>query len=171
MRKMYFLLQLFVAALLLMGSTGASAQDLIEGYKRVLYADDIEEGKTYFIISDRTKDDSAEAVAQLGMMGVKKTVMLTGDRNDVAAVTFVTPNYLSKLFKNSMNMNLREYINQLRIEEAKRLLLSTSLSVSEIASNVGYYNISYFSTVFHKIVGVSPYDWRNQKGEDDEADR
>ena len=93
------------------------------------------------------------------------------DRNDVAAVTFVTPNYLSKLFKNSMNMNLREYINQLRIEEAKRLLLSTSLSVSEIASNVGYYNISYFSTVFHKIVGVSPYDWRNQKGEDDEADR
>ena len=55
MRKMYFLLQLFVAALLLMGSTGASAQDLIEGYKRVLYADDIEEGKTYFIISDRTK--------------------------------------------------------------------------------------------------------------------
>ena len=42
MRKMYFLLQLFVAALLLMGSTGASAQDLIEGYKRVLYADDIE---------------------------------------------------------------------------------------------------------------------------------
>ena len=84
------------------------------------------------------------------------------DRNDVAAVTFVTPNYLSKLFKNNMNMNLREYINQLRIEEAKRLLLSTEMSVSEIASYVGYYNISYFSTVFHKIVGVSPFSWRNQ---------
>ena len=50
-------------------------------------------------------------------------------------------------------------------EEAKRLLLSTSMSVSEIASYVGYYNISYFSTVFHKIVGVSPFDWRNRKGE------
>ncbi|MBQ1509000.1 MAG: helix-turn-helix transcriptional regulator, partial [Erysipelotrichaceae bacterium] len=87
------------------------------------------------------------------------------DRNNVAAVTFVTPNYLSKLFKNSTNMNLREYINQLRVEEAKRLLLSTSMSVSEIASYVGYYNISYFSTVFHKIVGVSPFDWRNRKGE------
>ena len=90
------------------------------------------------------------------------------DRNDVASVTFVTPNYLSKLFKNSMNMNLREYINQLRIEEAKRLLLSTAMSVSEIASYVGYYNISYFSTVFHKIVGVSPFDWRNQKEGSDE---
>ncbi len=92
------------------------------------------------------------------------------DRNDVAAVTFVTPNYLSKLFKNNMNMNLREYINQLRIEEAKRLLLSTSMSVSEIASYVGYYNISYFSTVFHKQVGISPYDWRNQKGNGNETE-
>ena len=88
------------------------------------------------------------------------------DRNDVAAVAFVTPNYLSKLFKNSMNMNLREYINQLRVEEAKRLLLSTSMSVSEIASYVGYFNISYFSTIFHKIVGVSPFDWRNERAAD-----
>ncbi|MBR0137088.1 MAG: helix-turn-helix domain-containing protein [Erysipelotrichaceae bacterium] len=93
------------------------------------------------------------------------------DREDVAAVAFVTPNYLSKLFKNSMGMNLREYINQLRIDEAKRLLISTSMSVSEIASYVGYFNISYFSTVFHKIVGVSPFDWRNEmRGENnDEA--
>ena len=90
------------------------------------------------------------------------------DRNDVAAVTFVTPNYLSKIFKNKMNMNLREYINQLRIEEAKRLLISTSMSISEIASNVGYYNISYFSTVFHKLVGVSPFDWRNNGESEDE---
>ncbi len=87
------------------------------------------------------------------------------DRNDVAAVTFVTPNYLSKLFKNCMNMNLREYINQLRVEEAKRLLLSTNMSVSEIASYVGYCNISYFSTVFHKLVGVGPFDWRSRKEE------
>ena len=82
------------------------------------------------------------------------------DRDDVAEVAFVTPNYLSKLFRNNMGMNLREYINQLRIEESKRLLLSTNMSVSEIASYVGYYNISYFSTVFHKLVGVSPAEWR-----------
>ena len=90
------------------------------------------------------------------------------DRNDVAAVSFVTPNYLSRIFKSKMNMNLREYINQLRIEEAKRLLLSTSMSISEIASYVGYYNISYFSTVFHKLVGVSPFDWRNNGEQEDE---
>ena len=58
-------------------------------------------------------------------------------------------------------MNLREYINQIRIEEAKRLLLTTNLSVSEVAGMSGYENISYFSTVFRKYTGMSPIDWRN----------
>lgn len=83
-------------------------------------------------------------------------------REDVAAVAYVTPNYFSKLFWTHMGMNLREYINRLRIEEAKRLLLTTSMSISEIASYVGYYNISYFSTVFKKLVGESPIVWRDQ---------
>lgn len=83
------------------------------------------------------------------------------NREDVAAVVYITPNYLSKLFRVKMGMNLREYINQIRIEEAKRMLLTTNLSVSEIAGHVGYDNISYFSTVFRKLIGMSPVDWRN----------
>lgn len=75
-------------------------------------------------------------------------------------MAFITPNYLSKRFRIEIGMSLREYINQLRIEEAKRLLLSTNLSVSDIAVEVGYDNISYFSTVFRKLCGVSPVDWR-----------
>ncbi len=56
MRKLYSSLQLFVTALLLLlGVTGASAKDLIDGHKRVLYPEDLKEGKAYFIISDRTK--------------------------------------------------------------------------------------------------------------------
>ena len=57
-------------------------------------------------------------------------------------------------------MNLREYINKIRIDEAKRLLLTTNLAVSEVAGMVGYDNISYFSTVFRKHTGMSPVDWR-----------
>ena len=86
------------------------------------------------------------------------------DRDDVAAVAFITPNYLSKQFRSRMGMNLREYINQIRVDEAKRLLLSTNLPVSEIAGLAGYENISYFSTVFHKRTGMSPVDWRNSGG-------
>ena len=82
------------------------------------------------------------------------------NREDVAAVACITPNYLSKPFRSRKGMNLREYINKIRIDEAKRLLLTTSLSVSEVAGNVGYDNISYFSTVFRKYTGMSPVDWR-----------
>ena len=63
--------------------------------------------------------------------------------------------------------NSFEVINQLRIREAKRLLLSTDFSISKIASDIGFDNISYFSTVFRKQCGVSPADWRNRKGSGD----
>lgn len=86
------------------------------------------------------------------------------NREDVAAVACITPNYLSKQFRNKKGMNLREYINKIRIDEAKRLLLSTNLPVSEIAGMAGYDNISYFSTVFRKHTGMSPVDWRLEKG-------
>lgn len=82
------------------------------------------------------------------------------DRDDVAAVCFISPNYLSKKFRDETGMNLREYINQLRINEAKRLLLSTNMTISEIAGELGYDNSSYFSTVFKKMCGISPVKWR-----------
>ncbi len=84
-------------------------------------------------------------------------------RDQLAEIVYVTPNYLSKLFREKIGMNMREYVNLLRISEAKRLLLSTDENISDIASNLGYNNISYFSTVFRKISGLSPAEWRNQK--------
>ncbi len=90
------------------------------------------------------------------------------NREDVAAIAYITPNYLSKQFRIKKGMNLREYINQIRIEEAKRLLLTTNLSVSEVAGLSGYENISYFSTVFRKYTGMSPIDWRNLEISDGE---
>ena len=111
--------------------------------------------------------DSADIIARVEGY-IREHFRENISRNDVAAIVYITPNYLSKLFRSKMGMNLREYINRIRIEEARRLLLTTSLSVSEIAGRVGYDNISYFSTVFRKLVGMSPVDWRNSKREDGE---
>ena len=111
--------------------------------------------------------DSADIIARVEGY-IREHFRENISRNDVAAIVYITPNYLSKLFRSKMGMNLREYINQIRIEEARRLRLTTSLSVSEIAGRVGYDNISYFSTVFRKLVGMSPVDWRNSKREDGE---
>ena len=85
------------------------------------------------------------------------------DRDDVAAIAFVTPNYLSKQFKIKTGMNLREYINKLRIQEAQRLLLSTDTPITSIALYVGFDNVSYFSTVFKRYSDMSPLEWREKK--------
>jgi len=82
-------------------------------------------------------------------------------RDEIAQFAYVTPNYLSKRFHEQTGMSLREYINRLRVEEAKRLLLSTNNPISTIALDMGFGNISYFSTVFRKITGLSPNEYRD----------
>lgn len=104
------------------------------------------------------KNDETDMMSQVKRY-IKEHYKTDINRNDVAAVAYITPNYLSKRFSAETGMTLREYINQLRIEEAKRLLLSTDANISEVASMVGYDNISYFSTVFRKLCGMSPVEW------------
>lgn len=84
-------------------------------------------------------------------------------REEIAAAVYITPNYLSKLFRNETGMTLREYINLCRIREAKHLLSHTELSISDIAMEIGFENMSYFSTVFKKMCGISPLSWKNGK--------
>ncbi len=54
-----------------------------------------------------------------------------------------------------------QYITQLRIAEAQNLLLSTQLSVTDIAMQCGYNNSNYFQSVFSKLVGIPPGKYRN----------
>lgn len=66
-------------------------------------------------------------------------------------------------FKDATGMSPLEYIIRIRIDEAKRLLHSTSYNVSEISVIVGYENPLYFSRVFKKETGVSPVVYRKSK--------
>lgn len=72
------------------------------------------------------------------------------------------PNYLSHEFKKQTGITFTEYLNNKRIEEAKRLLRSTSDMTYEIAEKVGYYNYRYFSQMFKKVVGLTPTQYRQQ---------
>jgi two-component system, response regulator YesN len=63
-------------------------------------------------------------------------------------------------------MTLTDYINQLRIEEAKYLLDHSDDSVTAIASQVGYNDANYFSKVFRKWERVTPHDYRKRKKEE-----
>ncbi|WP_340741972.1 response regulator transcription factor [Sporosarcina sp. FSL K6-5500] len=72
------------------------------------------------------------------------------------------PNYISQLFKQKTNIKLSEYIMQQRIEKSKELLTQTQLKIYDIAHLVGYVNSKHFSVVFKKIVGKTPYQYRQK---------
>ncbi len=68
--------------------------------------------------------------------------------------------YISRIFKQTNGIGLNEYINQVRLEQAKKYLLQTSDSIQQIAQNTGFDTSQYFSNVFKKYYGVSPSDFR-----------
>ena len=70
-----------------------------------------------------------------------------------------TPAYLSRLFKKETGKNLVDYVNEVRIFAAKKLLKQTSKKVYEVAEQVGYSNYNYFSKVFKQYVGIAPSEF------------
>ncbi|HBE76717.1 MAG TPA: hypothetical protein DDW65_02885 [Firmicutes bacterium] len=79
---------------------------------------------------------------------------------DIAEYVHLTPNYLSSIFKAEMGVKLVDYLTEVRIERAKKLLNTTTARIYEIAEAVGFPNDSYFGTVFKRHVGVTPAEFR-----------
>ncbi|WP_411682428.1 response regulator [Clostridium thailandense] len=76
---------------------------------------------------------------------------------------YVTPNYLCRLFKSQMEVNLSDYITHYRMDKAKTYLMDIRYKISEVAELAGYNDTKYFSSTFKKIYGVSPIEFRNGK--------
>lgn len=68
--------------------------------------------------------------------------------------------YLGKVFHQYMGDNFNNYLDKIRITEAKRLLAKEEYKVYEVAERVGYTNINYFHNKFKKYVGVSPLNYK-----------
>ena len=80
---------------------------------------------------------------------------------ETAAVSVgLTPQYLSRIFKDRYKMNFLEYLISRRMELACRLLKETGLSIKEIALKSGYNDVNYFGRVFKKQMAVSPREYR-----------
>jgi AraC-like DNA-binding protein len=104
------------------------------------------------------------------------------DKEEAAVFGFITSNYsnpelaiidvqtavglherkVSAIIKNKTELNFKQFLNKLRISEAKRLLSETDLQISEIAFKVGYGNASHFNRVFKSSENCSPNDFRKE---------
>lgn len=84
----------------------------------------------------------------------------------VAEQVGLSPQYLSRVFREQAGENFVEYLTRIRIQKAKDLVLEGHHKVYEIADMVGMPNYRYFSTLFRKIVGVSPTQLRSGKSDE-----
>lgn len=77
------------------------------------------------------------------------------DRSMIAHHAKLSPNHLSHLFKAQLNMSLHKFVNYVRIEQAKKLMLDRSLTLTHIAERVGYSSIYTFSRAFKAMTGIT----------------
>ncbi len=83
----------------------------------------------------------------------------------IAAECRLTPSHFGRYFKRSTGVTPYQYLTGLRLEAAKRLMLTTQRSLAEIALACGFSDQSYFTRIFSRDVGTSPAAWRRARSQ------
>lgn len=78
----------------------------------------------------------------------------------VAGQVALSPTYFSRIFKQEMGCTFVEYLTRVRLDEARRLLRTTTLSLAEIGYAIGYQSPNYFSEVFKSVEGMTASAYR-----------
>jgi len=76
---------------------------------------------------------------------------------------YISPYYLSRSFKEATGFAFVEYVNSVRIKEAKKLLETTSMKVNLIARKVGFGSVTHFGRVFRSVTGNAPLHYRSKE--------
>lgn len=110
----------------------------------------------------------SQIIASSGTDNVIKRVHVYVERNyhkdlkleNIAKIFNYNSAYLGKLFKKEMGENFNNFLDHIRIENAKRMLTETDLKVYQVSERVGYSNIDYFYSKFKRYVGISPKEFK-----------
>lgn len=81
---------------------------------------------------------------------------------EIASREFLTPQYLSYKIKDTFGQNFNDFLNKIRVEESRKLLLEGNESISEIALEVGFSHSRYYNKHFKKIHKYSPMEYRKK---------
>lgn len=124
-----------------------------------------EEEKVKYKNSPISGDIGKEIIEKLSIQMIEKKYFLYPDLNleKLAELMQVNKHYLSQAINENLKMNFFEYINSLRIEEAKTLISSKkNYTFIEIAYQVGYNNKVSFNKAFKNLTGLTPTEFKNQ---------
>ena len=122
-------------------------------------------GYTSTIISEREYEVRQTKLARLNTIieHISKNYSDTITTRDLATMCFLSEEHFCRFFKGAMGKSVTEYVNGYRVEKATVLLKNTADNISEIAREVGFDDLNYFSRVFKRVMGISPGKYRLSK--------
>jgi AraC-like DNA-binding protein len=80
--------------------------------------------------------------------------------SDMATNSYMSPYHFLRVFKNTYGETPNEFLIRLRVEQAKKMLITENFSISEICEKVGYTSLGSFSSLFLKQTGMAPTIYR-----------
>ena len=95
---------------------------------------------------------------------VSENYMYPITTSDAADYVFLSYSYFCKMFKKHMKITFMEYLNKVRMVEAKKLLVHTNLSIGDVASRIGYRDQNYFIRLFKETYQMTPSSYRKEEG-------
>lgn len=122
--------------------------------------------RNYFDEKLYTENENAKNLYKLKKVlnFIRKSYSKQITLKDMAQVANVSPKYFCSFFKNMTAKTPVEYLNSYRIEKAAAKLLASDSSVTDIAYSCGFNDLSYFIKVFKDLKGISPKQFRKNKG-------
>ncbi|GGG58916.1 AraC family transcriptional regulator [Paenibacillus radicis (ex Gao et al. 2016)] len=79
---------------------------------------------------------------------------------DVSGKFFISPSYFCKMFRENTGFTFTEYLNNVRVKEARQLLIGSTMKISDIAERVGFESMTHFGRIFKEMTGLSPLKYR-----------
>lgn len=129
--------------------------------------EDYEQLKTFLIhyfmeLSQQITAAPMNPIIEKGTSYLKSNYASNITLQGLATELSVHPVWLSQLFKRETKVTFSQYLTELRMEEAKRLLQESNLKIYEIAEQVGYTDLQHFGQVFKKKTGATPKEFRQR---------
>lgn len=116
----------------------------------------------YILDSEMIRISSLSSIEKI-IEYIKNHYMEEITLDDLAKMVYLSPTYLSYLFKKQLGITFKEYLINIRLKKSKELIETTNLSIGEISKMVGIEDQNYFSRLFKKKFGVSPLNYKKDK--------
>jgi AraC-like DNA-binding protein len=108
-----------------------------------------------------TKAENQRGMVDLAKAYIQSRYAKPITLKEISREVYLSPNYFSMLFAKATGMTVFDYVQKVRLDEARRLLAETNLPVRDIARQTGYSTAAHFTRSFGQRVGCSPRKYRN----------